>query len=200
MNVVRKQCANCGTLHELNHDGPCDSCQEMEWRFWCTRHNTILLEAQCPLCEPPALAAEIRDGKFPFECPACGAKSWLPDRFAGHQVRCTTCKAILQLSRDQTAKVIALADLPATGPPASTVGFGKISRFVLASLIIGLLPLFGNPVAITGVVAIYLGVCGYKKSESHGGEINQYLAVTGIICGVISVIVGFIAIVRFFSR
>src|SRR5687767_1219215 len=50
MNATRKQCANCGTLHELDHDGTCDSCHEDEWRLWCTAHKAVVPTVVCAEC------------------------------------------------------------------------------------------------------------------------------------------------------
>src|SRR5665213_996489 len=88
MSPIRKQCLDCGTQHDLNYAGPCESCHAERWRLWCSTHN-IPADPNCKKCEKEEARRERRSKP---KNPA--PRKRRARATAGTKLRCIACEAI----------------------------------------------------------------------------------------------------------
>lgn len=63
----------------------------------------------------------------------------------------------------------------------------------IAGFVVGLVSIFWNFYCVTGIVGLILSIIGMKKSKEIGS--GKGLAIAGIICSIVGLVMGVIAII-----
>ena len=76
---------------------------------------------------------------------------------------------------------------------AQNQGNQSNNGLAIAGFVVGLVSIFLNFYCITGIVGLILSIVGFKKSKET--EKGKGLAIAGIICSIIGIVVGIVDII-----
>jgi prepilin-type processing-associated H-X9-DG protein len=134
-----------------------------------------------------------------FNCPFCGQHySLTPQQvpqYAGQNIECTVCKRQFMVPAQLTPSAGGPGYAEASAPMAQVVAWAQpayaapmvsppSSGIAVAALVCGLL--FFIPV-LPGILGVVFGIIGIKQTR-HGRAGGRGLAVAGLVCGAVSVL------------
>lgn len=167
-------------------------------------------EGQCPTCGKnivipildrygrlidPMTGKIIKQDPHPVHAYAAAgdrAPAIIRQTTGGQAIQCPRCKSISPISANNCKS----CGMPFTMEGTTIEASGASNGYCVASLVLGIIGIPTGCLILPALLAIIFGIVGINRINSSGGESGgKGMAIAGIVCGVIGLIIG--AIVHF---